>query len=316
MKYDSLESDDDLELLFEVLKKVKDFRGEYAKLTANCLVANPDFSLIKLNDFKEYFYEDVSRTFQRYSNSNNCLNLWRTGYEKGIFVPQSHGREHLNISRWMRDLQNGDDEVHYLFNLESFGLSKTISKRNRGSYLAAFDGSKNELLYRRDIIVKEALDLFQKHLGYRSHSFISPNYVWDSTIEDSLFQNGVRFIQTQRANVVSRDFGSKKVIKRHYTGQKNHNMQIYMVRNCEFEPSMSPDYDWVNHCLQQINNAFKMHKPAIISTHRVNFIGSLDISNRARNLVLFKKLLNNILKEWSTVEFLSSDQLGHLIENT
>jgi hypothetical protein len=79
---------------------------------------------------------------------------------------------------------------------------------------------------------------------------------------------------------------------------------------------MSPDYDWVNHCLQQINNAFKMHKPAIISTHRVNFIGSLDISNRARNLVLFKKLLNNILKEWSTVEFLSSDQLGHLIENT
>ena len=46
-KFDTLESQTDLERLFETLAKVKDKNGNAASLTANYLVANPDFEKIK-----------------------------------------------------------------------------------------------------------------------------------------------------------------------------------------------------------------------------------------------------------------------------
>lgn len=49
---------------------------------------------------------------------------------------------------------------------------------------------------------------------------------------------------------------------------------------------------------------------AVISSHRLNFIGNIDIQNRDRNLILFRKLLNKIMKKWPDVEFISSDELG------
>ena len=54
-------------------------------------------------------------------------------------------------------------------------------------------------------------------------------------------------------------------------------------------------------------------KPAIISTHRINFIGFLDERNRTSNLKSFSLLLENILKKWPDVEFMTTVSLGHLI---
>src|SRR3954463_2455027 len=41
-RLDCLETNDDLEALFEVLSSVRDSAGRYARLTANTIVANPD----------------------------------------------------------------------------------------------------------------------------------------------------------------------------------------------------------------------------------------------------------------------------------
>jgi hypothetical protein len=99
----------------------------------------------------------------------------------------------------------------------------------------------------------------------------------------------------------------------HYIGQSNNLDQFYLVRNAEFEPSQNPDFDYINDCLSQIEIAFKLGKPAIIGTHRLNFIGFINPENSRRNLSLFKELLNKIVKRWPDVEFMTSDQLGDLI---
>ena len=54
-------------------------------------------------------------------------------------------------------------------------------------------------------------------------------------------------------------------------------------------------------------------RPAIISSHRLNFIGAIETINRDNHLIELKILLNNIVKQWPDVEFISSDQLGHII---
>jgi len=87
------------------------------------------------------------------------------------------------------------------------------------------------------------------------------------------------------------------------------------MRNASFEPSSDFKTDWIAECLRGISRAFWWRKPAIISTHRVNYIGSIEPINRARNLKLFKQLLKEIIRIWPGVEFLTSDILGDLIAN-
>jgi len=88
-----------------------------------------------------------------------------------------------------------------------------------------------------------------------------------------------------------------------------------LVRNASFEVAENPDKDWVGSCLKEVSSAFSYRKPAIISTHRVNFMGGLNSNNRSNTLTLFKRLLLELKKKWPEIEFMSSDQLGQLISN-
>jgi hypothetical protein len=56
-QFDSLETTEDYNLLFEVLKKHKDKKGHYPVITANFILNNPDFYKIAANDFKKYYSE-------------------------------------------------------------------------------------------------------------------------------------------------------------------------------------------------------------------------------------------------------------------
>jgi hypothetical protein len=99
----------------------------------------------------------------------------------------------------------------------------------------------------------------------------------------------------------------------HKPGSRNEHGQIILTRNCIFEPS-EEGKDWVDSCISDIKIAFRMRKPAVISTHRVNYIGALDESNRKRGLLQLDLLLKKIVKEWPEVEFITSEQLGDIIK--
>ena len=86
-----------------------------------------------------------------------------------------------------------------------------------------------------------------------------------------------------------------------------------MIRNAFFEPYKGGLVNGVDECLGRISLAFKCHKPAIISSHRLNYIGSLDIRHRDKSLAQLNTLLNRIVKQWPEIEFMSSDQLGDII---
>jgi hypothetical protein len=81
-----------------------------------------------------------------------------------------------------------------------------------------------------------------------------------------------------------------------------------------FEPSESKS-DWVNKCFKNIEIAFRWNKPAIISTHRLNFIGSIFEENRTNNLKMLDSLLSAILIKWPEAEFISSADLAAIINN-
>ena len=88
-----------------------------------------------------------------------------------------------------------------------------------------------------------------------------------------------------------------------------------MVRNCFFEPSLTKNFK-VEDTLKEIEISFRWKKPAIICSHRLNYIGYLDKKNRDRNLEYLNNLLNTILVRWPEVEFMTSVELGEIIEKS
>ncbi len=100
-RLDSLESNDDLNTLYEVLHSCKDSNGNPPVITANCVVGNPDFQKIRQSDFTDYYFEPVTETFKRYPQRDKVETLWKQGNSYGFFHPQFHGREHVNVVRWM-----------------------------------------------------------------------------------------------------------------------------------------------------------------------------------------------------------------------
>ncbi|RGV32175.1 hypothetical protein DWW18_14910 [Butyricimonas virosa] len=314
--YDSLASSDDLSCLFDILTSVKDINGNYAILTADSVVANPDFQKIKESGYQQYYYEPFTETLKRYPVSHqNSFELWKEGLTSGIFIPQLHGREHLNVVRWMNALQAGDEVTLHAFGQRHFGLSKLASDKLKVRYMDSFGNASADTIAIEDKVIREATDLFEKLFGFKSTSFIAPCYIWRESVEKTLSECGVKYLQgLSLQQIPVADNPPSVKTKYHYLGQKNKYGQRYLIRNAFFEPYKDNTTDkWVDECLNRIRIAFRWHKPAIISSHRINFIGAIAPTFRDRNLKLFKSLLSEIIKYWPDVEFMSSNQLGDYI---
>ena len=309
--FDTLATSEDLTLLFEILSSIKDSNNNPCIFTPISLVANPDFEKIRACNFREYYYEPFAETLKRYPGCEKSFDLWREGIEKGLFVPQFHGREHLNVQVWMKALQNNDPQTHLAFEHGMWGFNNIYSANI--SFQAAFDLDNPAELESQKGVITEGLILFEHLFGYRSTFFVPPNGPFNETLEETAMDSGIKYISASK--IQKEPHGNSKYnTKFHYLGQKNKFNQHYITRNCFFEPSQE-GRDWVNSCLGEIEIAFRMHKPCIISSHRVNYIGALNTENRGRGLLKLKELLNSIKKAYPDVEFMSSETLGKMISN-
>ena len=313
--YDSLADSKDLEALFEVLSSVKDKNGKHAVITADTNVANPDFEKIKATDYQQYFYEPFTDTLKRTQGSDRTIQVWKQGINAGIFYPQFHGREHVNVRKWLHDLRVNHANVRQWFELGSYGTSYLVDKAQEGHYMTAFDSAMPEDITFYNQSITEGLNLFELLFGFRSESFIATTYCWPLEVEPVLIKNGVRYLQGMVVQSIPVDGGENfRKKKSNFQGTRSKAGLIYLMRNAWFEPAQNPEFDWVSDCLRRIEIAFRYGKPATISMHRLNVIGGLVEENRTRNLALLKQLLKEIVKRWPDVEFMNSAQLGQLIE--
>jgi len=314
-RFDSLASNEDLSELFDVLLSVRDKNGNTAVITANTVVANPDFEKIKQADYREYFYEPFTETLKRYPNHKDAFEYWKKGMELGVFNPLFHGREHLNVKRWLRALQQDIGNVRLAFENQMFDLSTSLVI-GENSFMEALNIEDPVEITDQKIILSEGLDLFEKIFNYRSTTFIPPVYTWSNELNQHLYQEGIEAYQGgwfQHEPMQGKEHRFKK--RFHFTGQKNKYGQYYLVRNAAFEPSDNPQFDWISDVLERAKIAFRWGKPLIITTHRLNFIGAIDPENRERNLILLKELLEVLVYQHPDIEFMSSDRLLEVIKN-
>lgn len=311
-RYDSLESEDDILLLLETLTRFTDCNGRSPVITVNMIVANPDFNSIRSLDYAGYKYEKITETYKSYPKHNESFTLLREGLNNKLLFPQLHGREHLNVRKWMLNLKEGNPDLLLAFNHKMISLPSLYTSENMNGYRDAFEVESTDEIQDHSEIIKDATRTFEELFGFQSKTIIPPCYIWTNKHEKIFKDNEIDFIQG-----ISLQYeplfvpGTLRYNKRfHFTGERNKLNQRYLVRNAFFEPSLNQSFDWVNDCLSRIETSFKWRKPAIIGTHRVNFMGYIEPSNRSRNLVLFRQLLSKLLRKWPDVEFMHTAELA------
>lgn len=307
-RYDCLETDEDVKVLSDVLLKYKDKNGRHPVLTLNYLSANPDFRKIKEKGYTEYIYENVSNTYSRYPQSTNVIQMVKDGIEQGIFMPQCHGREHFNVNDWLNALRKGDKDVMTAFGYGMCGIFPKVDPAKGNQYMVALKSHDDESQKYVCGVVAQSLAMFRNIWGVASRSFVAPCYTWNDKIENVLYNNGVELIQGARVRRSSCNSSKKNL----YAGEKNNGL-IYGVRNCFFEPATTTNYS-TDKLINDVGNVFKNKHIAVISSHRINYVGGIDINNRIKNLKLLDEFLSALLMKYPDVEFMSSDQLIDILK--
>lgn len=313
-KYDSLASKDDIEVLFQTLLSYKDRNGKFPVITANCVVANPYFDKIKLDGFSHYHNELITETFKSYPRHTDNFNLWKEGNNLGIFHPQFHGREHLNVSKFMHALKKNDPDALFAFSNNMPGIGRKGNSYPANYFIEATNYSSEEDKTEKLSYYLKGLEIFEKLFGYKSVSIAPPNYTWSNDFNEPVVAKGVQFIQGLRKMKEPR-FGCEPVYHPRKQGLTNSSGLTDLVRNCTFEPTLYPYSDSVDGCLLDISNAFKFNKPAIICSHRINYVGYINLSNRDRTIKLLNNLLSRALLRWPDIEFYTSEDLGNSIRH-
>lgn len=312
-QYDSLESIQDVEALFNVLAGVRDHTGNPCLFTGNTIMTNPDFRKIRESGFENYHAEIFTDSYKKYKGSETVFSAFMQGYNERLFKPQYHGFSHFNYQQWLTNLCNKWEDDLLSFEYGMVGITSRSDLERGNQLLVALQFRNKDEFQRQLNDTEKGAELFKNVFGYSSESFIAPVYTWNSQIEKTLSTCGVKYIQGGRYQKEPLLPNGELISKKHITGDQNIFDQYYLVRNVFFEPATNPDRDWVDESLSRIQKAFFWGKPAIISTHRLNYIGRIFPENSNKNLKLLERLLKRIISIWPDAEFMSSDELGNLI---
>ncbi len=308
---DTLETRLDYEMLFDVLQSVKDGAGSHAVFTTYALSCNTDYDASI--DRKAYVPQPLDKTFEYVAAEDpdayeGAFQLLHEGIDRGLIRPQFHGREHININVFNALL--AEENPVLMANLEQRSLTAMPGHvRYPGVEITesfAF-WNPSEVDQHKSILL-DGLAAFKRVYGYPPKTFTPPGMHLHPQLHDFLAREGIRAIERPRRQHVHLGEGAYRM-ESNVMGMNKGTEFVTIVRNCLFEPGGS-SIDWVNATFNQIKAAFFWKKPAVISSHRVNFCGHIDPKNRQESLNQLRELLRKIVQKWPDVEFVSVDALA------
>ncbi|MDZ7262137.1 MAG: hypothetical protein ONB05_08540 [candidate division KSB1 bacterium] len=313
----TLESPSDLDRLFNVLEKYTGGDGRPVVFQPAYIMSAPDYEAIKASGYKTYSDLVIPKVPSRWERGDFIAKA-KEGFKKGIWYPVYHGNTHGNMVAWMERVRANRKDVMAAFN-----------------YQTCVDGSMTEsdeynqaLSFRQQrALIARGIQRFFEVFGYYPVSAIAPNYVWQQKTELALAEHGIKVIQGKNLQQLQRPFlhkimgktvnllGNKSADKTWQISMGDYNRYLklyYLNRNVDFEPRGKEVA--AERSYQEIVSAWQRNEPAIVNTHRVNYV-YLDESWVAKNLDQLDKLLNTIRLNHPTAVYLTDYEVVQLYES-
>tara|TARA_S200000501_G_scaffold367155_1_gene403076 strand:- start:4109 stop:5182 length:1074 start_codon:yes stop_codon:yes gene_type:complete len=284
---DSLETIDDLSLLFELLMKYQSSFKNMPTITANFITHNINYnsnSVLSFAPLKDYLQKN-----------KKLAELYQVGMKNKILSAELHGYCHNDIKKLEDYFQTIEGQI--LFE-NGFFVGKSTLRGSLKKFRSEFANGNKWIENKFLKSIKE----FYRFFKFPPSSIIPPHFIFENNFVGLIHNSGIKAIQATNWLTNSRNQSFKKP---HFRRLEN---LIWLPRNARLDPH--PDY---NHnaysCLKNIERAFKNKSPAIIDFHRVNIAGRFNEKYRDRTLRELGIVFDNILKYWPEVEFISTKDL-------
>ena len=310
-KYGCLADHNDLNSLYEVLTGVKDKNGRNAVFTPFTILANPDFEKIRNDNFSNYYYKVFTDTIKEYQDGLKTLDAWDVGQKENLFKPEFHGRDHLNIPLWLKFLRAGNKKLHFAFD-HHYAYLKIPEMPVNPFFTFYYEQSEEWDFLNRSL--HDGVALFKNTFGYAPLVFNPPNGMFHRSFYGTLSTLGVNTIQASHFR--KEPNGKGGITKKYYYfGKHSAEGIMHYISNCAFEP-VADSYKGIGDTLLQIKMAFAAEKPALINTHRVNYVGGRSIIIRDNSLKELESLLQKIKTLWNDVELYSAGEFDEILNTS
>jgi len=227
----------------------------------------------------------------------------KEGIAEGIWHPVYHGNTHFNRFKWMELARARNKET-----ISGFRHQISIDTSDGSSY--EYDPELSSA--QQESSISTGIRRFYDVFGYYPKSAIAPTYVWQDRTERILAKYGIKIIQGKNLQEIRRSFFAKVRGKlTNWAGRKSYDKpwQIsmgdynpklklyYLKRNVYFEPFGKSDArHGAEGAYRDIVSAWENNEPAVVCTHRINYVYLDDrwISENLRQLdLLLSKIQSN-----------------------
>jgi hypothetical protein len=221
----------------------------------------------------------------------------------GVWWPELHGLHHVPESAWISALRRGEADA-----LRGHEHQCLVCRAVEGS--GEYDPTEPAALRTRNLGL--SIEAFRARFGRTPGSLCPPDYRWDETLEADAERLGVTTIQGKAEQAAS--FVRVRRLLRRDPFPRTNGRRFYMPPRVAFEPrgDASPAGRLgAEAAHRRVRGAWSRLRPAVLSTHRVNY-AHLDAAWSEAGRAALRDLLRRLAAEGAV--FLTDAEVRGLAE--
>jgi hypothetical protein len=293
-----------LGMLAQALARYRDGSGHPAVMTLGVVLAVPDAAAMARTGSDDYRRIEL--------DDPRCAAVRARmieGARTGVFALQLHGMEHY----WPPTLlaaARRDEAVHAWLVGADFPAYEALPAPLQSRWIDATQLPSRPLDPARiQAAVEEETRAYRRVFEALPRVVVPPTFVWTRTVEEAWLASGIEVIITPGRRYTGRDgaglpTGAEGPI---HNGEVAGGSARYLVRDIYFEPQRGHAPASV---LDEARRRFRLGRPALLETHRSNFIGA--DADFVHSLGQVEALLSGALQAWPQLRFLSPEMLARI----
>jgi len=296
----TLETAEDVCALQQILERHRDSTGRPPCVAMNFLLANLDFRRMKGEGFRQIHLQPLAVGLPDGWQRPNLFDAYRSGITGGVFYPSLHGTTHFCRPAVERHLHDDGERGRLLRILWEAG-TPYIHWRMPWVGYEYWDpeGSGDRFLRANEQsgLIGQAVGQFSRMFSALPHSACAPGYRANEDTHQAWAQHGIEVAQD----------GPGTLTPPHL----DHNGILHLYRTVEFEPAVDPAFS-LDTCLHRAEECFRLHLPAIVSVHSINFHSSVK-NFRSHTLALLDEFFSALEAKYSELFYLHDRDIFQLV---
>lgn len=291
-----------LHRIAQALTRHHDTRGHPAVMTLGIALALPDVGRMKQDNYQQYYRRLLSPAL-----CPAIFDVMRRGVASGVFTLQLHGLEHYwpPVLLWAI---KADPVIKDWLLSDEFPRTEELPSAMQSRWTNTMR-LPSRAIPEAEIKAAAALEvkIFSRIFKVIPEVAVPPTFLWNNVVEEAWAAAGVRVIVTpgHRCEARERDGSMMAKGRSIHNGQINAYGQVYVVRDEYFEPAFG---HLAEKGLAALKNKSKLGRPALLETHRSNFVDDPDVAEAAINEL--ERLLAEATKRFTTLLFMSTAELA------